>query len=306
MTALRSPGPVVEIAPAKINFYLHVGPVRADGLHDLASLFVFAADGDRITAAPASEISLKIEGPYAPALSRFPVESNLVFRAARVLQAALGTTGGATPGAAITLDKRLPIAAGVGGGSADAAATLRALAALWDVSLPAETMRRLAFSLGADVPACLSRSPVYVAGAGERVTPGPVLPPLWVCLVNPRVETPTGPIFRAFDRANPSPAPPARPTPTRLASLDALSVFLASTRNDLESFAILRNSVIGLARDFVARCPGARFARMSGSGSTVFGLFSDGVSASRAARAASARGWWALAAPIAADSGQST
>lgn len=301
MTALRTAGPVVEIAPAKINFYLHVGPVRADGLHDLASLFVFAADGDRITAAPARDISLTIEGPYAPALSRFPVETNLVFRAARALQAA----SGATSGAAISLDKRLPIAAGVGGGSADAAATLRALAALWDVSLPTETMRRLAFSLGADVPACLSRRPVYVGGAGERVAPGPVLPPLWVCLVNPRVETPTGPIFRAFDRANPSPPPPARPTPSRIASLGALSDFLSSTRNDLEPFAILRNSVIGLARDFVAGCPGARFARMSGSGSTVFGLFSDGVSAIRAARAASARGWWALAAPIAADAGQS-
>lgn len=297
MTALsRRPGTVAEIAPAKINLYLHVGPVRRDGLHELASLFAFAADGDRVEAAPAREITLRIEGPFAPALARFPVETNLVYRAALALKRAAGVTDGA----ALTLDKRLPIAAGVGGGSSDAAAALRALVALWGVSMPEDALARLAFSLGADVPACLGARPVYVGGAGERVFKGPRLPPLWVCLVNPRVETPTGPIFRAFDREHPAPPLPDFPAPGRLATLDALGKFLSSTRNDLEPFAVRRNSVIGAARDFVARCSGARLARMSGSGATVFGLFSDGVSAARAARAASARGWWALAAPMAA------
>lgn len=297
MTAPLGDGAVVETAPAKINLFLHVGPVRRDRLHDLASLFVFATDGDRITAAPSTDVTLRIEGPFAPALARFPAETNLVYRAALALRRATGTV----QGAALTLDKRLPIAAGVGGGSADAAATLRALSRLWGVALPTDALQRLAFSLGADVPACLSATPVFVGGAGERVVRGPVLPPLWVCLVNPRVETPTGPIFRAFDRANPAPKPPGFPAPKRLETIDAVSRFLASTCNDLEPYAIRRNSVIGAARDFVALCPGARLARMSGSGATVFGLFSDCVSAERASRAASARGWWSLAAGVVAQ-----
>ncbi len=296
MTASRRPDAVVEIAPAKINLFLHVGPVRGDGLHELASLFVFAADGDRVCAAPATDISLRIEGPFAPALERFPVESNLVHRAALALKQATGVT----TGAALVLDKRLPIAAGIGGGSSDAAATLRALCRLWGIAFPDEALRRLAFSLGADVPACLGARPVYVGGAGERVFEGPRLAPLWVCLVNPRVETPTGPIFRAFDAAHPRPSMPVFPLRRRIETLAAVSAYLSSTRNDLEPFAVRRNSIIGAARDFVARCPGARLARMSGSGATVYGLFSDSVSAGRAARAATARGWWALAAPIAA------
>lgn len=291
-------GAITEVAPAKINLYLHVGPVRRDGLHDLASLFVFATDGDRVAATRSRDLSLRIEGPYAAALTRFSVESNLVYRAAVALRRECGVS----MGAALTLDKRLPIAAGIGGGSSDAAAALRVLCRLWDVAPPKEILRRLAFSLGADVPACLSARPVYVAGAGERVSTGPVLPPLWVCLVNPKVETPTGPIFRAFDRANPSPPPPGIPTPGRLATIGDVGAFLSTTRNDLEPFAVRRNSVIGAARDFVAGCPGAQLARMSGSGATVFGLFADSISAERAARAASARGWWSLAAPIAARS----
>lgn len=291
-------GAITEVAPAKINLCLHVGPVRRDGLHDLASLFVFATDGDRIAATHSRDLSLRIEGPYAAALTRFSVESNLVYRAAVALRRECGVS----VGAALTLDKRLPIAAGIGGGSSDAAAALRVLCRLWDVAPPKDILRRLAFSLGADVPACLKARPVYVAGAGERVSKGPVLPPLWVCLVNPRVETPTGPIFRAFDRANPSPPPPTVPTPGRLATISDVGAFLSMTRNDLEPYAVRRNSVIGAARDFVAECPGARLARMSGSGATVFGLFADGISAERAARAASARGWWSLAARISAAS----
>lgn len=296
MTAPGAGRTVVETAPAKINLFLHVGPVRPDGLHALASLFIFAEDGDRVSATAASDLSLQITGPFAAALSRFPVQSNLVYRAALALKRAAGVTAGA----ALTLDKRLPIAAGVGGGSADAAATLRALSKLWGVSLPDEAMRRLAFSLGADVPACLSARPVYVGGAGENVSDGPTLPPLWACLVNPRVETPTGPIFRAFDRDNPSPPPPAFPRPMRLPTIATVSDFLSSTRNDLEPFAVRRNSVIGAARDFVAGCAGAQVGRMSGSGATVFGLFSDRISAERAAHAAAARGWWSLAAGVAA------
>lgn len=280
---------VAEVAPAKVNLFLHVGPTRADGLHELASLFVFAADGDVVEAEPADGLHLAVTGPFAAALKPFPVESNLVWRAALALQSACGVRRGA----ALTLRKRLPVAAGVGGGSSDAAAALRALVRLWELDVSPHLLRRIAFRLGADVPACLSAAPVYVGGAGERIMPGPKLPPLWLCLVNPRVETPTGPVFRAFDAAHPSPLSPSLPRVTRLATPTDVAAYLEATRNDLEPFAVRRKSVIGAARDFVAECSGARLARMSGSGATVFGLFADGAGASRAAQAAKAKGWWA-------------
>jgi 4-diphosphocytidyl-2-C-methyl-D-erythritol kinase len=176
-------------APAKINLYLHIGPLRADRLHDLASLFVFAHDGDVIRVEAAKDLSLKVTGPYAPLLKDLPPEKNLVYRAAELL----AREADVRAGAAITLEKHLPVAAGVGGGSADAAAALRALVKLWNVNISETALSRLAFRLGADVPACLARAPVNVSGAGERIEKGPVLPPLWIALVNPRVEMPTGP-----------------------------------------------------------------------------------------------------------------
>ena len=168
---------IVETAPAKINLYLHVGPLRGDGLHELASLFVFAYDGDIVTAAPSSDLSLTINGPFASALDGFPVTSNLVWRAADLLRHRFGVGDGA----ALTLEKNLPIAAGIGGGSADAAAALRALRKLWLLDISDVALAALSFELGADVPACLARAPVNVTGAGEILAPGPVLPPLWIC-----------------------------------------------------------------------------------------------------------------------------
>lgn len=282
---------IAEVAPAKINFYLHVGPTRRDRLHDLASLFVFARDGDVVEVEPADDLHLAIVGPFADALKPFPLTSNLVWRTAEALRGRYGVKAGA----ALTLRKRLPIAAGIGGGSADAAATLRALIRLWGLDVAPAELAGLAFTLGADVPACLSARPVYVGGAGERVLAGPALPPVPICLVNPRIETPTGPIFRAFDAVHRRPPPPAFPRPTRIATLTDLATFLSQTGNDLEPFAVRHNSMIGVARDFVADCSGALFARMSGSGATVFGVFSSGVAAKRAERAAAAKGWWALA-----------
>ena len=284
-----------EAAPAKINLWLHVGPVRADGLHAIESLFVFAEDGDIVSAAPARELTLAVEGPFASALSGFPVESNLVFKAASLLKKAARVK----QGAALTLDKRLPVAAGIGGGSADAAAALRALVRLWRLDISEAMLARLAFSLGADVPACLARAPVYVGGAGEVLAPGPSLPPLWACLVNPGVETPTGPIFRAFDLENPAPAAPLRLRPSRLATLGDVKRAFAASRNDLEPYAAGRENIIGSARKFLAESPGAIFSRMSGSGATVFALYGNRPAAARAARRAAAKGWWSLAAKIA-------
>ncbi|MGE0409477.1 MAG: 4-(cytidine 5'-diphospho)-2-C-methyl-D-erythritol kinase [Amphiplicatus sp.] len=286
---------IAEVAPAKVNLFLHVGPIRADGLHDLASLFVFADDGDRIEAAPGDALSLKIKGPFASALAGFPVESNLVWRAAE----ALAKESGLAPRAALTLDKRLPVAAGIGGGSADAAAALRALTRLWKLKISEASLARLAFSLGADVPACLYRRPVYVEGAGEVVGEGPRLPPLALALVNPRVETPTGPIFKAFDAANPAPDRPAFEARAAFPDARALAGYLAATRNDLEPHAIAGQSVIGAARRFLAECRGCLIARMSGSGATVFGLFESRAEADRAATRAMAEGWWAMAAMLA-------
>lgn len=285
---------IEEVAPAKINLFLHVGPVRADGLHDLQSLFVFADDGDRVRVSPARDITLAVEGPFASELARFPVETNLVYRAA----VALRTAAGGRDGARITLNKRLPIASGIGGGSADAAATLRALMRLWRLHMDVARLRALAFRLGADVPACLDARPVYVSGAGENVTRGPSLPPLWVALVNPRRPMPTGPVFRAFDTANPKPAaadPARRP---RLTGYDALARYLSGTRNDLEPFAVMREPIVRKASRFLAEQPGCIISRMSGSGATVFALYTSSGAAERAAMKASGLGFWSMACRI--------
>lgn len=285
---------VEEIAPAKINLYLHVGGLRRDRLHDLKSLFVFADGGDVIAAEPARDLSLKITGPFSAPLLSAPAEKNLVLRAARALQAATGVSAGAR----ITLDKRLPIAAGVGGGSADAAAALRALMRLWRIEIGAGALHKIAFALGADVPACLSRAPVLVSGAGERLARAPGLPPLAVCLVNTRVPMPTGPVFRAFDAANPAPAPPADPPFTALSGIGAVRALFAATRNDLEPYAAAREPSVRRAIAALSAAPGALPARMSGSGATVFALFSSRVGAARAARAMRARGWWSMDASL--------
>ena len=277
-----------EIAPAKINLYLHVGGLRADGLHDLASIFVFADIGDLIEVAPADDLSLSIDGEFAEPLKREPVERNLVWRAADALRRAADITSGAR----IRLIKNLPIAAGIGGGSADAAAALRALTRLWRIDASLIDLPRLAFALGADVPACLSRSPVFVSGAGETLTAGPSLPPLWVALVNPRVETPTGPIFRAFDAANPAPAVPVAVAP-EMRTFVGVCGLARHSRNDLEPPAFALQPVIGEVSNWLATRPGAIAARMSGSGATTFGLFSSLEAAKRTAVAARSRGWWA-------------
>jgi 4-diphosphocytidyl-2-C-methyl-D-erythritol kinase len=284
---------IAEFAPAKINLYLHVGPVRRDGLHELRSLFAFVGDGDRVVAHPSRDLTLELRGPFAASLAGEDVRRNLVYRAALALREAAGVRDGA----AMVLEKNLPIAAGVGGGSADAAAALRALVRLWKLDISAAELRRLAFSLGADVPACLDAGPALVSGAGERIAPGPRMAPLHVTLVNPRVAMPTGPIFRAFDAQNAAPRAPEFDIP-RPATIEGAVAMLAATRNDLQPFAISRAPVVGETLRFLGNAPGALGARMSGSGATAFGLFSSAAAATRAAQKAQARGWWAAAAPM--------
>lgn len=279
-------------APAKINLYLHVTGRRADGYHLLDSLIAFADIGDRVTAAPAETLSLSVTGPEAGALAGLG-DDNLVLRAARHLQARAGIRAGA----ALTLDKHLPAASGIGGGSSDAAAALRALSALWGCRIdPREpATASWAAELGADVPACLAAMPLRIGGIGEILEPSGKLPPLGIVLANPRRELPTAAVFRARHGEFGAPAPPR-------GTADPID-WLQACRNDLTAAAI------GLApeiADMLARLaglPGASLVRMSGSGATCFALFADRAAAQRggASLAAEEPGWWVRAGALLGD-----
>ncbi|MDT8857244.1 4-(cytidine 5'-diphospho)-2-C-methyl-D-erythritol kinase [Paracoccaceae bacterium Fryx2] len=272
-------------APAKINLTLHVTGQRADGYHLLDSLVVFAEVGDTVTVAPADTLRLTITGPQAAAL---PVtDDNLVLRAARALDPARG--------AAITLEKVLPVASGIGGGSADAAATLRALSALWGVPLPGP---QAVLRLGADVPVCLAGVPVRMTGVGEGLVPlAHPLPQGWLVLANAGVHVSTPAVFRAMARRD-NPAMP-RDLP-RLRSLPELAAFLQMQRNDLEAAAVGLAPVIARCKAALSALPGCLMARMSGSGATCFGLFADPLTATAAARTLQAAepGWWVAAGAV--------
>ncbi|MDP5305896.1 4-(cytidine 5'-diphospho)-2-C-methyl-D-erythritol kinase [Paracoccus spongiarum] len=266
---------VAEAAPAKLNLALHVTGRRADGYHLLDSLVGFAAFGDRVELSP-GPLSLAIAGPFAAGLE--DGEDNLCLRAARL-------AGGR---AAITLDKRLPVASGVGGGSADAAAVLRGLARMGHPLPPAPER------LGADVPVCLLSAPARMQGVGEVLTPLPALPRLPVVLVNPGIALPTPQVFAGLAATDNAPLPPI----PRLADRAALIGWLAATRNDLEQPALALRPVIGEVLAAL-RGQGAGFARMSGSGATCLGLFDRAARAATAANALKQHGWWAVATELA-------
>lgn len=268
---------IEEHAPAKVNLTLHVTGQRADGYHLLDSLVVFTEVGDRMRFAPAPELSLTVIGPMAAGVPSDA--SNLVLRAAALL-------GGG--GAAITLEKHLPTAAGLGGGSSDAAAALRGLARLWGRAPPAPgALARL----GADLPVCLDPRARRMGGIGEVLAEVPPLPPLWLVLANPGVAVPTPAVFSALHDKTGRPMPRALP---RCASAAELASFLRMQRNDLEASAREIRPVIGRVLAALAAQPGCLLARMSGSGATCFGLFADPLHAAAAARgiAATQPGWW--------------
>lgn len=270
---------VAETAPAKINLCLHVTGRRLDGYHLLDSLVVFADVADRVFATPARDLSLVVAGPEGAGLQAEP--DNLVLRAAR----AMGIEG-----AALILDKRLPVASGIGGGSADAAATLRALARLTSLPLPEghEVLR-----LGADVPVCLSGRPARMTGIGEHIQPLPPLPPLACILVNPRLPVPTPQVFAALaSREN----PPLPDLPAQaLASGEDFTAWLgANSRNDLVTPAREVAPILAEVQLALERTPGCLIARMSGSGGTHFGLYASSDAAQTAAEALRAAHpfWW--------------
>ena len=271
-----------ERAPAKVNLYLHVVGRRADGYHLLDSLAVFPGAADILHAEKAHGLSLRVEGPHGAGLAA--EADNLVLRAAR----ALAEAAGIQPDAALLLHKNLPVASGIGGGSADAAAALRLLSRLWDISLPPPTMLALATRLGADVPVCLASSPTRMRGIGDLLSDAPRLPPFGMVLLNPGVAVATQSVFRARESAF---TPPAN-LPAAWHDAASMAQTLATLHNDLEPPALTLCPIIGEALAWLRTQPGCLLARMSGSGATCFALFAD-TAAAAATPARVPNGWWA-------------
>lgn len=281
-----------EDAPAKVNLALHVLGRRADGYHTLESLIVFPPVGDRLAAAPAESRSLGVEGPFAGAV---PSDAdNLVLAAAERLAARCAV---APAGVRLTLTKRLPVAAGIGGGSADAAAALRLLDRRWALGLGEAALAEIGATLGADVPACVRSRPVLVRGIGERLDPAPALPAAGLLLANPRVPVSTPAVFATLARRE---NPPLPPMPAGWPDAAALAAWLGGCRNDLEEPALALAPEIGAVLARLAALPGALLTRLSGSGATAFALFASAEAAAAAGRrlAADRPGWWVEATRI--------
>ena len=277
-------GAVVEPAPAKINLYLHVTGRRADGYHELDSWVVFSSIGDTISVRRSDAVSLQVDGPFGGDVPA--TDDNLACRAARSLAEALDRPDGV----AIRLTKTLPVAAGIGGGSADAAAVLRALFRLWDVPLDPGLLHAIAARIGADVPACVRSDSCFMGGIGDDLVSAPSVAGCPVVLANPRVPVPTASVFRARDGAfSSSDRPSAAPNgPADLADL------LAQRRNDLSLPAHRLYPPVKTVETALEALPGCLLARMSGSGGTCFAIFDTDAAADAGARTLSARHpeWW--------------
>lgn len=277
----RSPSPVIETGYAKINLALHVRARRPDGYHELETLFAFADAGDGLSAIPNDTLSLAIIGPFASGLTAD--SDNLVLRAARALQDHYGVS----LGAAITLDKRLPIASGIGGGSADAAAALRLLVRLWGLPDDEKALRKIGATLGADVPACIASETCMGLGTGTELVPVelPRIAGKTLLLINPLLPCPTGPVFAAWDGQDRGALVPED---------------WAAARNDLQRPAIGLVPAIGEVLEKLSTLDGAKLVRMSGSGATCFALFDDAAKRDGATRrlAVERPGWWVMSATL--------
>ncbi len=261
-------------APAKINLTLHVTGQRADGYHLLDSLVMFASVGDRITARAADKTSLIVNGPMAAGVPQG--SSNLALRAAELM----GVT------ASVRLYKNLPHAAGLGGGSSDAAATLRALSQLSGRPVPDN-----AIDLGADIPVCLLAKSARMRGIGDEITPAPDLPRLYAVLVNPNLPVPTATVFKQLKKRDNAPMPTDLP---KLKKASSLIEWLGGMRNDLQSAAIKAEPGIAQVFNALEVTPGCLLMRMSGSGGTCFGLYANRETAASAAGRLREEypGWW--------------
>jgi len=267
---------LMEAAPAKLNLALHLRRRRADGYHALETIFAFTDFGDVLGGEAAEEISLIVSGDYAEAAGQGG--DNLVLKAAR----ALAEAGQVRQGARLTLEKRIPVAAGLGGGSADGAAALRLLNRLWGLNWPEARLLEIAAEIGSDVPACVLSHSVYGEGRGEALRPWPVaMTGVPVLLVNPRVAVPTGPVFAGWDQVDQGPLDPMGP--------------LAKARNDMTASAVQIAPVIGEVLVALDATPGTTLVRMSGSGATCLALYDTAVARDGAAASLAGRGWWAAA-----------
>ncbi len=274
-------GVVTMAAPAKINLYLHVTARRDDGYHELDSLMAFADFGDVLEAAPGDGLSIRATGAFAAEMPED--QDNLAVRAARRLAEAAGVA----PDAALTLNKAIPVAAGLGGGASDAAATLKALCVLWGIADGAVDLPAIALELGADVPVCLAGRAAFVGGIGEKIDPAPPLPDAGLLLVNPGVKLATRAVFEKR-RGGFTPADPFDRTP---ATAKDLARLLAERENDLTESAVRMCPVIKDVLAALEKVPGCHLARMSGSGATCFGLFDTLEAAAAAASAVREKSW---------------
>ena len=269
-----------ELASAKLNLALHVTGRRPDGYHLIESVVVFADYADVVTAEPSSDgrMRLCVKGPFAPTLtdSTQPGD-NLAIRAASALAQAAGKS---PPPTKLTLTKRIPIAAGLGGGSADAAATLRLLDRQWNLNLGPAKLAEIGVKLGADVPMCLASRPLIARGIGDMITPIPMMPAMPIVLANPNVAISTSAVFAGLSgKEGPSLPPP----PARLRTLLDVIFWLRQSRNDLADPAMIINKSACAAAKALTRDPECLFARMSGSGASAFGIFASMEAAERAA-----------------------
>lgn len=285
-------GLLVETAAAKVNLSLRVLGRRADGYHELESLVVFAGVGDVVTLDVAEPLGLEVTGPEAAGLAEGP---NLVLKAVEAARSADATLSFGR----FRLEKHLPVAAGLGGGSADAAAALRLVARVNPERARHLAWMAIAAAIGSDVPVCLGGRAAMMSGRGEHVAPLVVIPDAWLVLANPRVGLSTSRVFRALGAPALTAAPLASTAPA-LASLDDLTDYLSARPNDLEPVAIGLCPLVGHVRAALSQLDGTLLARMSGSGATCFALFADAALAKAGAATLAVRhpDWWVQAAPI--------
>lgn len=291
MPIMSSSPAVEEFARAKINLALHVTGRRADGYHLLDTLAAFPGIGDRLTAEPSDTLTLEISGPFGAGLEAG--DSNLVLKAARLLAA----RSPGPCGARLVLEKNLPVASGIGGGSADAAAALRLLKALWRIEIANAGLAALALEIGADVPMCLASTPLIARGIGDEITRAPRLPEAGIVLVNPGVAVETPAVFKALAKRD---NPPLPPLPGSFSDAADLSAWLADARNDLEAAAISLTPTIADVLAALNAQPETLVARMSGSGATCFALCESVEQARSAAKRLKAQhpDWWVQAATL--------
>ncbi|QFT68614.1 4-diphosphocytidyl-2-C-methyl-D-erythritol kinase [Labrenzia sp. THAF35] len=292
MALASKSSPRVELARAKVNLALHITGQQPDGYHLLDSLVVFPQIGDRLAIEAAGELDLQVEGPFARDLTG-PVEDNLILKAVRSFaeKACIDV-----PQVRLTLTKRLPVASGIGGGSSDAATTLRLLEDFTGTYLAEEDLHALALTLGADVPVCLFPEPQIMRGIGGDLSAGPDLPPCGIVLVNPRVGVSTPEVFKSMEQRDNA---PMDLMPEKFETLASLVAYLASCRNDLQDPAKGLCPEIGQVLSELEADTRVDLARMSGSGATCFGLceLNAAMDVERALRS-SHPDWWIASGPL--------